>query len=202
MNIEVKSVHGRKEILTIFLDGEKWKDIHTAIFGKQPKFPPSSSETEWESAFNKYELQRTKNYVIWRLSSQPYHSEQLKKLLKERFVSASSIDQVIGDCVEKGFIDDELWVENFVKSHRKRLGLPAIMQKLRAKGLGRDEIGEIQEQWRDPDGDQATVQHLLITKYRNKDLKDYREKQKVVAALMRKGFPYELIKESINSFFI
>jgi regulatory protein len=186
----------RKEVLTIFLDGDAWKDIHIAVFSRRPKLPKeASSLSEWSDLFNRLEYQLVKQYVLRRLSSQSYHSYQLKKLLAERLVQTQTIQKIIQDCLAWGYLDDQAWLESFVCSQLKRSSMRALMIKLQAKGLPSEIIQEVVEQWRNPDEEKQVIKKLLQTKYRSKDLTQYKERQKVMASLGRKGYPFDQIRQ-------
>lgn len=199
MNREVKPKPGRPGVLTIFVNNEPWRDIHSAIFGRQPRLPVCTEEGEWERIFQAFEYQRVKNYVLWRISSQSYHSQQLSKLLKERLIDAATIEKVIQECLDQGFLNDQSWIESFIRVHRKRLALPAILRKLQAKGITREILQTIQEECQDVAADKTAIDHLLQTRYRSKDLKQIKDRQKVIGALLRKGFSYELIQQRIKN---
>lgn len=199
MNIEVIPKHGRKEILSILINGEEWRSIHTAIFGKEPSFPVCTSESEWQKAFEKMEYKRVKGYVLRRLSAQNYHSGQLIKLLQERLVTSSVIESIIDEFQNKGYLNDRGWIESFIRVQRKRLGLPVILRKLQAKGVSREEIRMVQEECRNSEEDSLNITHLLKTRYRSKDMNHPKDRQKVIASLMRKGFAFEIIQRAISS---
>ncbi len=189
---------GRKELRTIFLDGEAWRDIHTSIFGRDPSCPSCATRAEWKEVFEKWEYQRVKNYVIWRLSNQPYHSQQLHKLLRERLVCQQTISKVIDECLSSGYLDDETWIESFMRSQKKKNGLRSILLKLQAKGLTAETLQEIRSNWNCPEEEKGAIAYLLRTRYRNKNLNDFREKQKVIASLMRKGYAFEQIQAALE----
>jgi len=201
MKIEiVKS--GIPDRLLIVINDEIWKEIHTSIFGKQPKLPSCSNKNEWGEKFAAFELQRVKNYVIWRLSSQNYHSQEMKQLLKKRLIASSLIHKVLTEFKEKGFFDDPLWISSFMRIHSKRLGLPAILQKMRIKGISEEELEDVRANWQDSDQEKESVEKLLVGRYRSKNLKDFKEKQKVIQSLMRKGFSFESIKLVMDNLLI
>lgn len=200
MKIEVKPHQSRKELFTIYIEDEPWREIHSTIFGKHPKFSSAQNEEEWEKFFHSYEYKRVKGYVTWRLSSQSYHSEQLKKLLRDRLVPEHLIQQMIEEHKKTGALDDDLWVERYLQQQQKKYGLKHILQKLKAKGFSREALDKMAEYNYDHDQIQEfeVIKKLLTSRYRSKDLSQYKEKQKVIASLMRKGFSYEHIKEAIS----
>lgn len=185
------AVHAKKELWTIFLDNEPWKTIHSAIFGRRLNFPSEClSLSEWEQFFYEKECQQAKQYLLWRLSRQSLHSQQIKKILKEKLVTPSVIETVIEEFIQKGYLDDDHWIKSYINAQRKRFGLPIIASKLKAKGITIEDIEGIQ----DTEKEKEVIQHLLHTKYRLKDLSDRTQRQKVIASLLRKGFSYESIR--------
>lgn len=175
----------------ILIDGEKWGEVHRTIFGKKPSFPPICSD--FQEIFDAYEFRRVKNYLLWLLSKQSYHSQQLAKMLRERLVQQKTIVLALKDLQDAGFLDDEGWLNSFIQIQKKKYGLPIILSKLRAKGITSYHLEE-----KDPQDELLAIQQLLQTRYRNKDLTDFKTRQKVFAALMRKGFSYDNIRSFVN----
>jgi len=197
--VTVQPKEGIPDHWVIFIQGEKWCDVHRSVFGKHPSFSPVSSWEEWQKNFNQVEYQRVKNYVIWRLSSQSYHSEQLSKLLKERLVQKETIIKILQDCQQWGYLNDEQWVQLFMKTHQSRYSLRLILIKLRQKGLKPDTLEQIAQSWHQPKKELAAIQQLISKKYCSKNLKDFKERQKVVAALIRKGFQYDQVSQVLKT---
>jgi regulatory protein len=188
----------REEFL-ILLDEEPRKEVHLAIFGRRPKWPKTiASWSDWQEQFNRLEYQAVKNYVLRRLTSQSYHSYQLKKLLKERLVQPATIQRVIEECLNSGYLNDEAWIESFMRGRLKRSSLRSILPKLQARGLPASLIEEIAERWQDPEQEMEAVGTLLRTKYRSKDLTQPKERQKVIASLLRKGYSYAILKQALK----
>lgn len=198
MKIETIPVKGKIGVMAISIDGEEWREIHRAIFGRQPVWPRSLSLEEWEKAFELIEYQKARNYVLKRLGVQSYHSEELRKLLLTRLVSTRVTDRLINDFLTKGFLNDEAWLDSFFRIQSRRYGFPILIQKLAAKGLKREVLASLEAKYRNPEQEREEVKKLLLTKYRSKDLTQIKEKQKVVASLLRKGYSYEKIKKAIS----
>ena len=127
VKIEIKAQPGRRDILTIYIDDEEWRKIHSSIFGRSPQFPPMSSMDECEAAFQELEQKKTRLYVLRRLSAQSYHSILLAKLLREKLVQSSTISLVIAECQARGYLDDQAWLENYMKAQLKRMSLRAAL---------------------------------------------------------------------------
>jgi regulatory protein len=200
MKIEIVPKEGRKGVLTLYVDGEAWRDIHSAWAGHHPVFPVCTTLEEWEDAFDKFEYKRVKGYVIWRLSAQPYHSQMLHKMLRERYARSSTIDKVLKEFQALGYINDEAWIDSYIASRQKRYGFNAILAQLRSKGLTADVLQAIEMPEKKEEQEKEGILHLLRTRYRSKDLSEYKTKQKVFASLMRKGFAFENIQNVLKDF--
>ena len=197
MKVSFVPKEGRRERWQIIVDGEEWREVHRTIFGAKPVFPPLSQDSDFQAIFDGYEHRRVKNYVLWRLSKQSYHSEQMSKMLRERLVQERTIDSVLKELQESGYLDDEAWLKAFVRSQQKRYGLPIILSKLRMKGLSVGTLQHLSEDRGNPEGELEAIRHLLQTRYRLKDLTDYKIRQKVFASLVRKGFSFDQVKAAI-----
>lgn len=194
--------HGKKESWDIIIDGVKWREVHRTIFGAKPIFPTLHDESELQSAFDAYEYRRVKNYVIWRLSKQSYHSEQLAKLLRDRLVQPKTIKQILLESKEKGLLNDEVWLSAFLQSHLKRYGLPYILSKLKAKGLSSETLQKLAYESKNPEQELEAIENLIRTRYKKKDFSQFKEKQKVIAALARKGYHFEQIKAVFSKLYV
>lgn len=197
MQVTFRLKEGNRDRWDILVNGEKWREGHRAIFGRKPIFS-SSDNQNWQHLFDHFEYLRVKNYVLWRLSTQSYHSEQLGKLLRDRLVQDNMIDRVIQEYREMGFLDDEAWLQGFMRIQQKRYGLRFILNKLRMKGLSSKTIQNLENEWKNSDEESQAIQHLINTRYRSKDLKDFKSRQKVIAALMRKGYGFDQIQTALK----
>lgn len=200
MQVTFRLKEGNRDRWEILVDGEKWREVHRAIFGRKPFFPPISTETDLQHLFEAFEYRRVKGYILWRLSTQSYHSEQLAKLLRDRLVQDRTIDKVIQEYREMGFLDDESWLQSFMRAQQKRYSLRFILNKLHAKGLSSETIQRLANEWKNPDEELQSIQHLIKTRYRSKDLKDYKSRQKVIASLARKGYAFDQIQAALKQY--
>ena len=197
MRVVFQQKESRRERFEVIVDEEKWREVHRSIFGRKPALPATSLESDLEQLqqlFDTYEYTRVRGYVLWRLSMQSYHSEQLIKLLKERLVQSHTIDRIINDCRSMGFLDDEVWLESFIRTHQKRSSHRSILNKLRMKGISSETLMQLALEERNPEGELLAIRHLIQTRYRSKDLHDFKIRQKVLASLARKGYAIENIR--------
>lgn len=185
----------RQSVLTIFCDGSPWRDLHTAIFGRRPALPQHClSIEEFTEQFFELEYRMAKNYAIRRLSLQGMLSNALARALKERLVSDRVIQNVVEEFVSLGFINDQEWAASFVRSQsNKKMGPRAIAQKLASKGVRGEKLEAALEKSWDSSEQKQLILQLLKSRYAKRDLSDFKERQKVVAALVRRGFDVSMI---------
>lgn len=133
-----------------------------------------------------------KAFVYKKLSQRGYSSHEMKKLLIKQFVSQELIDHILLECENAGFINDESYLESFIRSGQiKKWGPEHITQKLMLKGFDRETI-KLKLQVHDLPNERVTrIQALLQTRYKTRDLTVFKERQKVIASLIRKGFSFE-----------
>jgi len=194
VKVTIIPCHQRRGEFSILLDEEPVGKIHGSIFGWRPSFPKMvATIEEWRTLFDEKEYRQAKNYTLRRLSKQSYYSGQLAKLLKEKFVQPKTIQRLVTEAQELGFLDDEAWLQMFIRSHLRRYGKRAVYTKLLGKGVSREEAQRVIEKECSSEEEAESIQHLIRTRYRSRDFSDRKEKQKVIASLMRKGFSLDLI---------
>lgn len=190
----------RQSILTIFCDGVPWRDLHTAVFGRKPALPKECrSIEEFDEHFTVIEYQHVKNYALRRLSMQAMLSSALSRSLKERLIPEKVIQKVILELIALGFLNDEEWTASFVRSQSNRkVGPRAIAQKLASKGVRGEKLEQALEGSWDVNEQKKLITGLLKSRYAKRNLSDYKEKQKVVASLIRKGFDLSAIMNCLQ----
>lgn len=188
---------GDRNILELHLDGELWRAFHVYVVGNHPKFPDFRTPSELEEYFLAFETRYAKNYCLKRLSSMSCSSVQLRQKLEERLISAQVIEAVLGELEQLGYLNDREWVENYIRRQPK-CGPRLLAAKLRAKGFPREMIEESLEGNSDSEEEKERLLSLIKTGYRSKNLKDFKDRQKVIASLIRKGFNISVIKEVMN----
>lgn len=203
ISVECVPAVGRRLVMDLICDGEVWRQIHISIFGKKPSIPRvCSTLDELAAAFAALEYNMARQYVMRRLSAMNLPSKTIIRSLKQRFVSDETISRVIENFTELGYLNDATWTTGFVRQQTERkLGPRAIAQKLTNKGFGREEIEEAMEPLKGSSGEEVqmdAIVALLNSKYKKKNLGDFKEKQKVVASLARRGYDFSLILKALK----
>lgn len=121
------------------------------------------------------------------LSRRAYFSKQLTRKLKEKGYPEEEIKDLIADFTKRGWLNDDELAKRFVERQtEKGYGPRVILMKLREKA------GEIALE---VDPSEGALRTLIKKKYA-RDLPEKRNK--VIAALMRRGHPYDVITRLID----
>lgn len=154
------------------------------------------SDEEWEELVDKIDYRKAFNKCADLLSRRDHSVKELRdKLL--RTVDEAAADKAIDKYIEMGYLDDEKFakalaehlynVKNYSDSH--------VKQELFKRGISRDIVNEIVDSTEN-DSVQSVVT-IINKKYLNK-LNIEGGREKVIAAMMRKGFSYSDIKSALD----
>jgi regulatory protein len=192
---------GCRQQFLLLIDDEHWKTINTSIFGRKPAFPQFSENLEvWEQRFYELEYKAAFAYALKSIALRSRASSEIQKKLEQNLVSAPVIKRILTEFNQKGYLNDLAWVENFVRQQLARhLGPQAIALKLRAKGIPSDLVKQVLGQLEGSESQEKHVLHLLKTRYSSRDLSQFKERNKVIASLIRKGFSFSVIRKVINT---
>lgn len=202
MKVEVGAIDPYKFTYSLFINGDLWRKAHVSILGRFPKFTGTSKE-ELDEQFNTLECKGAKNFLLRRLAMKNYHSTELIAALAKRGVDEAVSLPLLDEFSRQGYLNDEGWLNSYIRSLRQqRFGFKAIEMKLRVKGIEGEEARSAVSRIRESEGEEENEHHsivrLLETRYRSRDLSDKKEKQKVIAGLMRKGFALDDIFEALK----
>lgn len=192
MKISLGVFDAYKKNYPLLIDGEIWRTLHISIFGKKPSFREASFK-DLEEQFKHLEYKGAKAFLLRRLALKNYHSEELKKALREREVSVDTIDKLLTEFQIQGYLNDTAWLSSFIRSLRlQRNSFKAILLKLRLRGISEKEalssIEILKESEDEGTDERASIKKLLSTRYRSRQLSEKKERDKVIGALARKGY--------------
>lgn len=206
LKVECIPNNDKKSTLSILVDGEPWRLIHTSIFGYHHPLPLCKECPDLDhliQTFNTLEYQQAKQYALKRLSQMSMPSTTLSKSLQQKLVSKPTITRIIHDLNAAGYLNDNEWIASFIRLQKgKKMGPKAIAQKLAAKGLPTDQLtDQLNESLADEqsrDEQIHSIQQLLKTRYRSRNLSKFDEKRKVIGSLARRGFDLDIILKSVQ----
>ena len=153
-------------------------------------------EDEWQQLVVKINYKKAVNKCYDLLSRRDHSVKELRtKLL--RTVDEVSADKAIDRMLELGYLDDEHYAKVLLAHLRddKKMSKSFIKQEMYKRGISSDIINELL--YAEEIDNVSSVCGLLLTKYSSKLAKDG-GRDKVFAALMRKGFTYSDINEAFR----
>jgi regulatory protein len=134
------------------------------------------------------------------LQKKDYTEKQLRDKLSEGMYSQECMDAAIDYVKSYRYLDDERFARDYIIYHMELRSRQRIIQDLNGKGISKDlcerlmlEIYEESEE----DVESVQIQKLLIKKHFDKNM-DFKEKQKVMAFLLRRGYSMDAIRREMD----
>ncbi len=137
------------------------------------------------------------------LQKKDYTERQLRDKLSEGLYQPELIDDAIGYVKMYKYLDDDRYARDYITYHMSTRSKNRIIQDLITKGISKEKFMPIMEQlYLQEDGDieLEQVKALLEKKHYDQDMTDFKEKQKIMAFLMRRGFQMSTIKRAMNCY--
>lgn len=153
-------------------------------------------DVEWEELVDSINYKKAVNKCYDLLSRRDHSVKELRQKLL-RTSDEKNSDRAIEKMLEYGYLDDEKYAEKLLMHllQNKKMSRAFIKQEMYKRGLSRDIISAALQ---DVEIDNIpTIVDLINTKYRNK-IQAENGCEKVMQALMRKGFSYSDIRSALN----
>lgn len=151
-------------------------------------------EEQWQQLVEGINYKKALNKCADLLSRREHSVKELRtKLL--RTVDEVSADKAINRYLEAGYLDDEHFCESLVEYlfNVKKYSTAHVRQECYKRGVDSDIIRRVIDDFEIDNTD--TIVELIHKKYASK-LEQENGKEKVIAALQRKGFSYSDIKSA------
>jgi regulatory protein len=186
----------------IFIDGEYafllyFGDIRDCGIKEGKELP----EAEYHRILEEILPKRAKLRAMNLLKSRDYTRKQLGDKLAEGLYPGDVIEEALNYVEFYRYIDDERYARDYITYHMSSRSRKRIAQDLANKGISRDILGPVMEElYAEEDGDIEfeQVMELLRKKHYDPDTADFKEKQKLMAFLLRKGFDMSTVRKAMN----
>lgn len=134
------------------------------------------------------------------LKDKDYTRKELQDKLRDGYYPESCIESAIEYVERYGYINDERYAENYVSFKASSKPRRQIEVKLKQKGIDSDTISRICDEFYTDNDNYELEQAKNFVLKKNIDLEnaDYKEIQKIKAALFRKGFSFEVINKALD----
>ena len=144
------------------------------------------------------QYQRAKSRAVWYLDRKDRTAKDLYNKLCLAGFDKKAVAKVIARLQEVGLVDDRRFAENYASRLMEgNVSKREALQKMLQKGVPYDMAKDVLAECDSDEG--AQIEALINKKYRTK-LMAYGGKEKVYAALIRKGFSYEAVKNALKNY--
>uniref|UniRef100_A0A7C4XF43 Regulatory protein RecX n=1 Tax=candidate division WOR-3 bacterium TaxID=2052148 RepID=A0A7C4XF43_UNCW3 len=193
--IEVQKRNKKRS--SIFVDGEfKFGLSNDIILKYDLKEGDEISESEINELLLAEEKERLKKRAFRFLRYRSRSVAEMRERLLRLGYEPEIVSDVIDELITEGTLNDRRFIQEFVSDYTnlKPKGNYFIIRELKKKGIAEDEIKEALNS-RD---EQKIVEDLLKTKMKDLDLKNPKERAKIIRRLLSRGFTPEVVYEVLN----
>lgn len=188
---------GRGKKIHIMIDGEYRITTDSDFWSEHYiKDGTDIDEEQWEELADSINYKKAINKCYDLLSRRDHSVKELRQKLL-RTSDEKNCNRAIEKMLEYGYLDDEKYAQKLLNYllQNKKMSRSFIRQEMYKRGLSQDIISFVMQ---DTEIDNIpTIIDLINTKYRNK-MQAENGREKVIQALMRRGFSYGDIKSAIN----
>lgn len=137
---------------------------------------------------------RVKERALYLLKSMDRTENEVRTKLKKGYYAEELIDYAVDFLKQYGYIDDQRYAENYIRTYMGKKSRKIIQQSLYLKGISKETAEEAFELFEDKikgEDERELIYTLLKKKKYHYENSDKKEKNRVMAFLMRKGFEME-----------
>ena len=189
----------RKGLSALFIDGELAFKLDTeTLLAYRFDVGREITDEQLREVVDASDLKRCKDKAMWLLSYRDYSRKELFDKLKKGF-GEDAAEASVTRCEELGLLDDGRFARRYSADlfHLKHLSKNGVRQKLLQKGVDRDLIDEVLEEF-DVD-EEKQVKEIIERKYA-RTLSDEKGRRRAFAALQRMGYSYSVIKSAMRAY--
>jgi len=141
---------------------------------------------------------KAKDRALYILGYKSYTEREMRNKLREQQYSAEIIDAVIAVLKHYAFIDDNAYAQKFAEDRKtaKHFGNRRIQYELIQKGVSAQIVDEVLNNLSEEHDELDDAVYLLRKKYPAIDSE--KEKARAVGYLQRRGFSWNIIKETFR----
>ena len=187
----------RKQMCALFIDGEYVMNLDAqTLIENRFDVGREIDDDELKDIIDKSNERRAKEKALWLISYRSHSKKELFDKLIRGFDEASA-QKAVDRMEELGLINDEEFAKLYARKlvNGKKMSVKAAEFELYHKGIDKitaeQVLGELEY---DP---QTQIIEFITKKYKN--IQDEKIKRRAVAALQRKGYSWEEIKQAIES---
>lgn len=187
----------RKQMCALFIDGEYVMNLDAqTLIENRFDVGREIDDDELKDIIDKSNERRAKEKALWLISYRSHSKKELFDKLKRSF-DEESAQKAVDRMEELGLINDEEFARLYARKlvNGKKMSVKAAEYELYRKGIDKitaeQVLGELEY---DP---QTQIIEFITKKYKN--FNDEKIRRRAVAALQRKGYSWEEIRQAIES---
>ena len=187
----------RKQMCALFIDGEYVMNLDAqTLIENRFDVGREIDDDELKEIIEKSSERRAKEKALWLISYRSHSKKELFDKLKRSF-DEDSAQKAVDRMEELGLINDEEFARLYARKlvNGKKMSVRAAEFELYRKGIDKitaeQVLGELEY---DP---QTQIIEFITKKYKN--IQYEKIKRRAVAALQRKGYSWEEIRQAIES---
>lgn len=143
-------------------------------------------------------LKRAKLRALHLLNTMGRTEEQLREKMRQGGYTEEITDKAVAYVKSFGYINDAQYAENFIAGRKERKSKKELYAQMRQKGLSEEVIDRAFETCYGREDAREAIKKLLEKKRYDPETAEWKETQKMMAYLTRKGFGYDDIKQVIQ----
>lgn len=139
-------------------------------------------------------IERVKSYAFWLLGLKDFTEQELKDKIVKKYedVDLEDLEKIIKYLKESNYINDEEYAKSFIRSkYNQGYGWIRIKGDLVYKKSIKENL--FLEEKSNYDWFES-AKEMKLKKYKDKEFLDFKEKQKAMNYLIRRGFSYEEVE--------
>lgn len=169
---------------------------------RKPIYDETSGEPPTEDQVVAMTAQAKRVAEYW-LATRDHSRKELYEKIKRKGITDDVADLVLDSYEEMGWVNDENFAENFVRSKMRyeRYGSQAIKYKLREKGVSQDIIEKVLEEV-EPETEEENAKAIALKKaLSTQKVEKQKRVNQIVGMLVRKGYSsnvWKIAQEAIE----
>lgn len=159
------------------------------------------SQKDYEVILKEVLPKRAKLRAMNLLTRREYTEKQLYEKLKEGGYPEQAVREALAYVAGFHYTDDLRYAVTYITDHESTKSRRRIEQDLLSRGISRETLEQAWGEWEEEGGsqdEQAMIRALLKKRSYDPDTAGWKEKQKICAFLMRKGFSAEGIRRAVQ----
>ncbi len=141
-------------------------------------------------------------YAMMLLARRDYTEQKIREALVKKGFDEPEIRRVLEQLSAGGIISDLRYARNYVELNSQKYGRRRLEFFLRQKGIAKNVIDEVFADAQDC-GEASAIREIAAQRLRREiekgaDARDYKVRQRILAALMRRGFDFDAANDALE----